>query len=161
MDDWDQDKLEEVIAQKHGTEKNRPTDIICKFFLDAVEKKMYGWWGPLCSPGCHSADPDISLLPLSRLDRQSRSYLQVLAVSKRQGVQVPACSAARLCPEVPDEGTSLTQPTLLHCRLRVLWELAASTSVQIEPGGLMCLLRSAWPLTAGATGGRSSQCEAH
>ncbi|CAL5223025.1 g5480 [Coccomyxa viridis] len=44
MDDWDQDKLEEVIAQKHGVEKNRPTDIICKFFLDAVEKKMYGWF---------------------------------------------------------------------------------------------------------------------
>ena len=43
MDDWDQDKLEEVVKQKHGTEKNRPTDIICKFFLDAVEKKMYGW----------------------------------------------------------------------------------------------------------------------
>ena len=43
MEDWDQDKLEEVINQKHGTEKNRPTDIICKFFLEAVEKKQYGW----------------------------------------------------------------------------------------------------------------------
>lgn len=43
MDDWDQEKLEEVVKQKHGTERNRPTEIICKFFLDAVEKKMYGW----------------------------------------------------------------------------------------------------------------------
>jgi hypothetical protein len=43
MEDWDQDKLEEVVKQKHGSEKNRPTDIICKFFLDAVEKKQYGW----------------------------------------------------------------------------------------------------------------------
>ena len=50
MDDWDQDKLDEVVRQKHGTEKNRPTDIICKFFLDAVEKKTYGWWG-LLLPG--------------------------------------------------------------------------------------------------------------
>ena len=50
MEDWDLDKLEEVIAQKHSTEKNRPTDIICKFFLDAVEKKVYGWCG-LC-PSC-------------------------------------------------------------------------------------------------------------
>lgn len=49
MEDWDQDKLEEVIAQKHATEKNRPTDIICKFFLDAVEKKVYGWCS-LCPP---------------------------------------------------------------------------------------------------------------
>ncbi|KAK9901521.1 hypothetical protein WJX75_000134 [Coccomyxa subellipsoidea] len=44
MDDWDQEKLEEVVKQKHGTERNRPTEIICKFFLDAVEKKMYGWF---------------------------------------------------------------------------------------------------------------------
>ena len=60
MEDWDQDKLEEVIAQKHSAEKNRPTEIICKFFLDAVEKKVYGWcavesnsrrWCSLC-PFC-------------------------------------------------------------------------------------------------------------
>ena len=44
MDDWDQDKLEDVVKQKHGTEKpSNKTDIICKFFLDAVENKMYGW----------------------------------------------------------------------------------------------------------------------
>ncbi len=43
MDDWDQEKLEAVVNQKHGTERNRPTDIICKFFLDAVERKQYGW----------------------------------------------------------------------------------------------------------------------
>jgi hypothetical protein len=34
-----------MVAEKHTLEnKNRPTDIICKFFLDAVEHKMYGWW---------------------------------------------------------------------------------------------------------------------
>ena len=43
MEEWDQDKLESVVKQKHGIEKNRPTDIICKFFLDAVERKQYGW----------------------------------------------------------------------------------------------------------------------
>ncbi len=43
MGEWDQEKLEEVVKQKHGAERNRPTDIICKYFLDAVEKKMYGW----------------------------------------------------------------------------------------------------------------------
>jgi hypothetical protein len=44
MEDWDQDKLEEVVNQKHGTEKpTNKTDIICKFFLDAVESKLYGW----------------------------------------------------------------------------------------------------------------------
>ena len=44
MEDWDQDKLEDVVNQKHGTEKpSNKTDIICKFFLDAVESKLYGW----------------------------------------------------------------------------------------------------------------------
>ena len=45
MEDWDQDKLEDVVKQKHGAEKaaSNRTEIICKFFLDAVEKKLYGW----------------------------------------------------------------------------------------------------------------------
>ena len=46
MEEWDQDKLEDVVNQKHGAEKSAhtKTDIICKFFLEAVEKKQYGWW---------------------------------------------------------------------------------------------------------------------
>lgn len=35
--------LPQVIADKHAKEKTNATDIICKFFLDAVEKKQYGW----------------------------------------------------------------------------------------------------------------------
>ena len=52
MDEWDQEKLEAVVNQKHGTEKNRPTDIICKFFLDAVERKQYGWCASFIPPHC-------------------------------------------------------------------------------------------------------------
>ena len=45
MEDWDQDKLEDVVKQKHGAEKpSNKTDIICKYFLDAVEAKLYGWY---------------------------------------------------------------------------------------------------------------------
>jgi len=53
MDEWDQAKLEEVVRAKHGNEF-RPTDIVCKFFLDALEKRQYGWFwtcpngGDLC-----------------------------------------------------------------------------------------------------------------
>lgn len=43
MEDWDQDELEKVVKQKHGEEKTNKTAIICKFFLEAVEKKQYGW----------------------------------------------------------------------------------------------------------------------
>merc|ERR1712012_49147 len=44
MDDWDEEKLEEVIKKKHGSEKSNATDIICKYFLEAVENNKYGWF---------------------------------------------------------------------------------------------------------------------
>ena len=44
MEDWDEDKLAEVVSKKHGAEKSTQTDIICKYFLDAVENNKYGWF---------------------------------------------------------------------------------------------------------------------
>ncbi|KAK2588334.1 hypothetical protein KPH14_004351 [Odynerus spinipes] len=45
MDKWDEDKLKEVVEKKHGLGGPRPTtDIICKHFLEAVEKSKYGWF---------------------------------------------------------------------------------------------------------------------
>lgn len=46
MADWDQNKLEEVVNKKHGASNaNKPkTDIVCKFFLEALEKSCYGWF---------------------------------------------------------------------------------------------------------------------
>lgn len=45
MEDWDQETLEKVVKEKHGAEKpSNATTIICKFFLDAVEKRQYGWF---------------------------------------------------------------------------------------------------------------------
>jgi len=44
MDEWDENKLAEVVAKKHGAEKSNSTDIICKYFLDALENNKYGWF---------------------------------------------------------------------------------------------------------------------
>ncbi|MFH4980821.1 hypothetical protein AB6A40_007530 [Gnathostoma spinigerum] len=47
MEDWDENKLTEVAEKKHGEhDRRRPnqTDIVCKFFLDAVENSKYGWF---------------------------------------------------------------------------------------------------------------------
>ncbi|KAJ8688518.1 hypothetical protein QAD02_024313 [Eretmocerus hayati] len=45
MDDWDEDKLKQVVEKKQSSGGNRPTtDIICKHFLEAVEKSKYGWF---------------------------------------------------------------------------------------------------------------------
>ncbi|KAJ7530980.1 hypothetical protein O6H91_14G027200 [Diphasiastrum complanatum] len=56
MEDWDQATLEKVVESK-GQEysNNKPTEIVCKYFLDAVEKKQYGWFW-VCPNGgkeCH------------------------------------------------------------------------------------------------------------
>lgn len=46
MENWDQTKLEEAIAKREiGRENlNKATDIVCKFFLDAIEDQKYGWF---------------------------------------------------------------------------------------------------------------------
>ncbi|XP_024524224.1 zinc finger CCCH domain-containing protein 11 isoform X2 [Selaginella moellendorffii] len=56
MEEWDQETLEKVVESK-GNEymNNKPTEIVCKYFLDAVEKKQYGWFW-VCPNGgkdCH------------------------------------------------------------------------------------------------------------
>ncbi|KAK6933283.1 ZC3H15/TMA46 family, C-terminal [Dillenia turbinata] len=56
MEDWDQATLEKVVESKNKEYKqNKPTDIVCKYFLEAVEKKQYGWFW-VCPNGgkdCH------------------------------------------------------------------------------------------------------------
>lgn len=44
MENWDENKLKEVIEKKHSAEKTNATTIICKYFLEAVEKSLYGWF---------------------------------------------------------------------------------------------------------------------
>eukprot|EP00923_Selenidium_pygospionis_P007518 GHVN01012864.1.p2 GENE.GHVN01012864.1~~GHVN01012864.1.p2 ORF type:complete len:364 (+),score=107.25 GHVN01012864.1:1816-2907(+) len=46
MDDWTLEKLEEVILDKHGeTNKGlKETTIVCKHFLEALDKRQYGWF---------------------------------------------------------------------------------------------------------------------
>lgn len=44
MQDWDQSKLEQVVQRKHRKGPVTTTDIVCKYFLEAIEKKTYGWF---------------------------------------------------------------------------------------------------------------------
>lgn len=44
VDDWDQSQLEQVIKTKHGGQKSAATEIVCKHFLDALDKRLYGWF---------------------------------------------------------------------------------------------------------------------
>ncbi|XP_070569623.1 zinc finger CCCH domain-containing protein 15-like [Ptychodera flava] len=46
MEDWDEAKLAEVVAKKHGDQnkKQTSTEIVCKYFLQAIEECKYGWF---------------------------------------------------------------------------------------------------------------------
>lgn len=56
VEDWDQETLEKVVESKNKEyNQNKPTEIFCKYFLEAVEKKQYGWFW-VCPNGgkeCH------------------------------------------------------------------------------------------------------------
>ena len=45
MEDWDQKELEDAVSKKHSKDQlNKPTDIVCKYFIDAIESRKYGWF---------------------------------------------------------------------------------------------------------------------
>lgn len=44
IDTWDQEKLEKVVNEKHHEKNTKQTEIVCKHFLDAIEKSLYGWF---------------------------------------------------------------------------------------------------------------------
>jgi len=44
MATWDEEKLMSVIREKEKAYvKQKPTEIVCKYFLDALEKGKYNW----------------------------------------------------------------------------------------------------------------------
>lgn len=43
MENWDEEKLNDVIKSKHGNPRTT-TDKVCKFFIEAVENGKYGWF---------------------------------------------------------------------------------------------------------------------
>lgn len=55
MKEWDEEKLMEVIREKEKAYvKQKPTEIVCKFFLDALEKGKYNWnWECQNGTTCH------------------------------------------------------------------------------------------------------------
>jgi len=43
MDKWDEEKLRSVVLSKAGNPKTT-TDIVCKFFIEAIETQQFGWF---------------------------------------------------------------------------------------------------------------------
>ncbi|KAJ3515142.1 hypothetical protein NLJ89_g1951 [Agrocybe chaxingu] len=43
MDNWDEEKLRTVVLSKAGNPRTT-TDIVCKYFIEAIESQKYGWF---------------------------------------------------------------------------------------------------------------------
>ncbi|KAK9247783.1 hypothetical protein V1506DRAFT_531443 [Lipomyces tetrasporus] len=61
METWDDETLRSVIMSKHGNPKTT-TNIVCKYFIEAVETKKYGWFW-VCPNGGDTCQYKHSLPP--------------------------------------------------------------------------------------------------
>ena len=77
MDKWDEEKLRKVILSKHGNLKTT-TDIVCKYFIDAVENGKYGWFW-VCPNGGNECKYRHSLPPGFALKTKEQKRLERLA----------------------------------------------------------------------------------
>ncbi|ORY34338.1 putative cytoplasm protein [Naematelia encephala] len=63
MDTWDEEKLRNVVGQNAQKQRNA-TDIVCKYFIQAIEDKKYGWLPPNGGDKCmyrHALPPGFVL----------------------------------------------------------------------------------------------------
>ncbi len=108
MADWDAKKLEEVVASKDS--KRTTTDIVCQFFLDAIEKEQYGWFW-LCPNGGDTCKYKHSLPPgfvyKSKKERDAEAAAK--AAESRDVDITEVIEAARIA--LPPGGTPVTAET--------------------------------------------------
>lgn len=96
MENWDEETLRAAVEKKHGAanKSKPPTDIICKFFIEALEQNKYGWFWDCPNGGskCHyrhalppgfvlqkdkkkaDREPTIAMEELVEVERSKLSY---------------------------------------------------------------------------------------
>ncbi|KAF8402783.1 hypothetical protein HHK36_010874 [Tetracentron sinense] len=114
MEDWDQEMLEKVVeSKKMEYNQNKPTEIVCflslclsvvcKYFLDAVEKKQYGWFWACPNGGkeCHYRH---ALPPGYMLKSQIKALLEEESekLSIEEEIENQRAKVATTTPMTPD-----------------------------------------------------------
>ncbi|XP_044751101.1 zinc finger CCCH domain-containing protein 15 homolog [Coccinella septempunctata] len=96
MENWDVDKLKEVIEKKHGKNSGKmpTTDIICKHFIDAVEKSKYGWfWSCPSGENCiyrHALPPGFALKKDKKKDEKKNEITLEELIERERAALGPA-----------------------------------------------------------------------
>lgn len=87
MEGWDDEKLAQVVMSKHGNPRTT-TDIICKYFIEAVENCKYGWfWQCPNGESCkyrHSLPPGFKLKTKEeqRLEREMANNKKEISIEE-------------------------------------------------------------------------------
>lgn len=109
METWDLSKLESVVAEKHGEKAAKQTDIVCKHFLDAIERSLYGWFwvcpngGTICKYR-HALPPGYVFK--TRAEREAEKSRKVEEVSIEEIIEQQRAKLG------PTGGTPVTAETL-------------------------------------------------
>ncbi|XP_020538166.1 zinc finger CCCH domain-containing protein 11 isoform X2 [Jatropha curcas] len=104
MEDWDQETLEKVVeSKKTEYNQNKPTDIVCKYFLEAVEKKQYGWFW-VCPNGGKDCHYRHALPPGYVLKSQMKALLDEEAekISIEEEIENQRAKVATTTPMTPE-----------------------------------------------------------
>uniref|UniRef100_A0AAV1TN23 C3H1-type domain-containing protein n=1 Tax=Peronospora matthiolae TaxID=2874970 RepID=A0AAV1TN23_9STRA len=109
MDTWDQEKLEKVVNEKHHEKHTKQTEIVCKYFLDAIEKSLYGWFW-VCPNGGTSCKYrhalPVGYVFKSKKDRELEKSKKMVEISIEEIIEQ---QRARLGP---NGGTPVTEESL-------------------------------------------------
>lgn len=110
MEDWDQETLEKMVeSKKNEYQQNKPTDIICKYFLEAVEKKQYGWFW-VCPNGGKNCHYRHALPPGYVLKSQMKALLE------EESEKIP------IEEEIENQRVKLTTSTPMTPELFMQWK---------------------------------------
>ncbi|KAK4766217.1 hypothetical protein SAY87_007859 [Trapa incisa] len=110
MEDWDQETLEKVVETKNKEyNQNKPTEIVCKYFLDAVERKQYGWFW-VCPNGGKDCHYRHALPPGYILKSQMKALIE------EEADKIP------IEDEIENQRTKLTKSTPMTPELFMEWK---------------------------------------
>ncbi|WOO86045.1 Translation machinery-associated protein 46 [Vanrija pseudolonga] len=93
MDTWDDDKLKDVVTQ-NGKKQRTTTDIVCKYFIQAIEDRKYGWFW-ICPNGgdsCmyrHALPPGFVLKKDKKDDKKEVISLEEFVEVERHKLKPP------------------------------------------------------------------------
>lgn len=120
MEEWDQETLEKVVEAK-GKEynDNKPTEIVCKFFIEAVERKQYGWFW-VCPNGGKECQYRHALPPGFVL----KSQLKALLDEEKDQISIEE--------HIENERSKLTANTLLTAELFDEWKRKKTEAKEAE-----------------------------